>query len=160
MEFCQQMKSKICCYLAKMFMKKEKEWWNDPNRNMPERRKIKFFKIEEFDSPDKPGSAKDNMNMYLIERLDQAREMAGVPFKITSGFRSKEYHEDLKKRGYKTSENSQHLVGNAADISTPDSMTRYKVLNALILAGFKSIGIGRSFIHVDTRSHGVIWDYY
>ena len=121
---------------------------------------FKYFKIEEFDSPDKPGSAKDNMNIYFIHRLDKCREFAGIPFKITSGYRTKKYHESLKMRGYKTSHKSQHLLGNAVDISTPDSITRYKVLSALINANFRSIGIGRSFIHVDTRTHDVIWNYY
>lgn len=139
---------------------KKNEWWKDPQRNMPIKNELKYFKIEEFDSPDEPGSAKDHMNMNFVHQLDECRAFAGIPFKITSGYRTQKYHNDLKKRGYKTSEKSQHLLGNAADISTPDSMTRYKVLNALIRQGFRSIGIGRSFIHVDTRTHGVCWTYY
>lgn len=155
------MKLKIC---AKVFMNKEKNnWWNDPERNMPIKRKIKFFKLKEFDSPDQPGSGKKNMNINFVERLDQAREMAGVSFIITSGYRTKKYNDDLKNRGYKTSSSSEHMKGNAADIATPTSMSRYKILKALLDVGFRRIGIGKSFIHVDCasdKSQEVVWNYY
>jgi zinc D-Ala-D-Ala carboxypeptidase len=141
-------------------MQKEKKWWNDPERNMPIKSEIKYFKMSEFDSPDLPGSGKENMNMDLVHRLDQARSLAGVPFKITSGFRTKKYNLDLEKRGYHISKKSQHLKGNAVDISTPNSSSRYKIMRSLMDVGFTSFGIGESFIHVDTRSQEVVWDYY
>lgn len=127
---------------------------------MPIKTEIKYFKMSEFDSPDLPGSGKENMNMDFVHRLDQARSMSGVPFKITSGFRTKEYNLDLEKRGYKISKKSQHLKGNAVDISTPDSSSRYKILKSLMNVGFTSFGLGESFIHVDTRSQEVVWHYY
>ena len=91
--------------------------------------------------------AKD-MNMNFVQRLDDARELSGVPFKITSGFRSHKHHDHLTKKGYKTSATSEHLKGNAADIETKDSNARYKILK---------------FIHVDCstdKSQGVVWNYY
>ena len=161
MEFCQWMRSKIW---SKVYMKKEKEkWWNDPERNMPVKKEIKYFNMKEFDSPDQLGSGKKNMNMDFVQRLDDARELAGVPFKITSGFRSPEYHADLKNRGYHTSPSSEHLKGNAADIATPDSMSRYKIIRSLMDVGFTRFGIGETFIHVDLskeKSQEVVWDYY
>jgi hypothetical protein len=48
---------------------------------------LKHFKLSEFDSPDLPGSGK-NMNPDFLKRLDEAREIAGVPFNINSGFRT------------------------------------------------------------------------
>ena len=143
-------------------MCKIKKWWNDPQRNMPIRSELKYFKkdLSEFDSPDLPGSGKENMNMDFVHRLDQARSLSGVPFKINSGFRTKEYNLDLEKRGYKISKKSQHLKGNAVDISTPDSSSRYKILKSLMNVGFTSFGLGESFIHVDTRSQEVVWHYY
>ena len=54
-------------------MCKIKKWWNDPQRNMPIRSELKYFKkdLSEFDSPDLPGSGKENMNMDFVHRLDQ-----------------------------------------------------------------------------------------
>ena len=48
---------------------------------------MKYFKLEEFDSPDLKGSGK-NMKKDFLVKLDEARELAGIPFKINSGFRT------------------------------------------------------------------------
>ena len=62
---------------------------------------LKYFKLSEFDSPDLKGSG-SNMNYTFLEKLDQARGLAGIPFKITSGFRTEAYQDDLTRRGYNT----------------------------------------------------------
>ena len=124
---------------------------------------LKYFKLSEFDSPDLKGSG-SNMNYTFLEKLDQARGLAGIPFKITSGFRTEAYKDDLTRRGYKTAKKgtSPHLKGLAADISVKDSRQRYIVINSLLLAGFTRIGIADTFIHVDLdteKSQNVIWTY-
>ena len=55
---------------------------------------LKYFKLSEFDSPDEVGSG-SKMNYTFLEKLDKARGLAEIPFKITSGYRTKEYNEDL-----------------------------------------------------------------
>ena len=126
---------------------------------------LKYFKLSEFDSPDKVGSG-SNMNYTFLEKLDQARGLAGIPFKITSGFRTEAYQDDLTRRGYKTAKKgtSPHLKGLAADISVKDSRQRFIVINSLLLAGFTRLGIGDNFIHVDLSTYeghrqNVIWKY-
>ena len=47
----------------------------------------KYFKLEEFDSPDEPGSG-EMMEPAVIEALENARDLAGFPFVVTSGVRS------------------------------------------------------------------------
>ena len=126
---------------------------------------LKYFKLSEFDSPDEVGSG-SKMNYTFLEKLDQARGLAGIPFKITSGFRTEAYQDDLTRRGYKTAKKgtSPHLKGLAADISVKDSRQRFIVINSLLLAGFTRIGIGDNFIHVDLSTYeghrqNVIWKY-
>ena len=126
---------------------------------------LKYFKLSEFDSPDLKGSG-SNMNYTFLEKLDQARGLAGIPFKITSGFRTEAYQDDLTRRGYKTAKKgtSPHLKGLAADISVKDSRQRFIVINSLLLAGFTRLGIGDNFIHVDLSTYeghrqNVIWKY-
>ena len=126
---------------------------------------LKYFKLSEFDSPDLEGSG-SNMNYTFLEKLDQARGLAGIPFKITSGYRTEAYQDDLTRRGYKTAKKgtSPHLKGLAADISVKDSRQRYIVINSLLLAGFTRLGIGDNFIHVDLSTYeghrqNVIWKY-
>jgi len=118
------------------------------------------FSLSEFDCPSLPNSGK-NMDTNFLYKLEHARELAGIPFKITSGYRTKEYNEDLLKRGYKASKNSSHLIGVAADIAVGSGNERYIILNALIRAGFKRIGVAKGFIHCDTDDSkpNSVWTY-
>jgi uncharacterized protein YcbK (DUF882 family) len=122
---------------------------------------MKFFNYSEFDSPDELGSGK-NMSPKILEMLDLAREKYDKPIKITSGYRTKAYNQDLKKRGYKASPNSSHLKGLAVDIACIDSKSRFELLDILLDVGFNRIGIASSFIHADIdtdKTCNVIWTY-
>lgn len=122
---------------------------------------MKYFRFHEFDSPLQEGSGQ-LMDRDFLERLDNAREIAGIPFKITSGFRIEADIERLEKQGYKVSQKSSHLKGLAADIACSTSAERYKIIDALLKAGFHRIGIAKSFIHVDDdpdKPANLIWTY-
>ena len=96
------------------------------------------------------------MNVEFLAKLDEAREFAGIPFIINSAYRSPEHPESIKNP------TSSHIKGLAVDISVKDSVTRFKVLNALIAVGFNRIGVAGTFIHVDLdldKSQNVIWTY-
>ena len=78
---------------------------------------------------------------------------------INSGFRCEKHNKDPKVGG---SDTSSHLIGLAADIKCEYSTYRFHLLNALLKAGFKRIGIGKTFIHVDldeAKPQSVIWLY-
>ena len=93
----------------------------------------------------------------LIDLLDKARELAGVPFKIVSGYRCKKHNLEVGGKP-----NSAHLVGKAADIEAHDSRTRFKIVEALVKVGFNRIGIHKNFIHCDidnTKPQNVLWLY-
>ena len=122
---------------------------------------MKYFNLSEFDSPLEKGSG-SRMDKTFLEMLDKAREKASVAFKITSGYRVPADIERLLKRGYKVSKNSSHLKGYAADIATLDSVSRFKIISALLEVGFTRIGIADTFIHVDCdpdKPQNVIWTY-
>jgi|TARA_R110002111_G_C5779807_1_gene353306 zinc D-Ala-D-Ala carboxypeptidase len=117
---------------------------------------MRYFKLKEFDSPDKPGSGQ-LMDPYFLQLLDKARTHAQIPFKISSGYRTKEHN---KKVGGVP--NSSHLKGLAADIICSNSSDRYTIINALIFVGFHRIGVHKGFIHADnslSRPGFVIWLY-
>jgi len=123
--------------------------------------KFKHFNYDEFDSPLQEGSGQ-LMNDEFVQKLDRAREIADIPFRITSGFRIEADIERLLNEGYKVSKNSSHLKGCAVDIATPNSEHRYKIISALLEAGFNRIGIADNFVHVDSdpdKSAEVIWTY-
>ena len=117
---------------------------------------MKHFDISEFDSPDAPGSGFE-MKQEFLDRLDKARSLSCTPYKINSGYRTREHN---KKVGGVI--NSSHTIGLAADISAGSSVQRFAILKGLIDAGFTRIGIGKTFIHVDLdtgKAQNVIWDY-
>ena len=98
---------------------------------------MRYFKLTEFDSPDAPGSGA-KMDKEFLAMIDEARHLAGVPFKINSGYRTQAHHEALGKRGYKTAKNSAHLTGHAADIHAPNTILRFAIVAACIRAGVSS----------------------
>lgn len=98
-----------------------------------------------------------NMNEEFLQRLDEAREYAGIPFIINSAWRSE---EDNKRVGGKP--NSSHLKGLAVDIKATGSRQRGLILDALRSVGFSRIGIAKTFIHVDMdfdKDQDVTWLY-
>jgi len=114
----------------------------------------KYFKREEFECP----CCKVNLIQdELVEVLDRARAIAGVPFVITSGYRCKSHNEEVGG-----SPTSSHLKGVAIDISVKDSHSRQLILKALLDVGFSRIGIAQTFIHADIdreKQPEVIWVY-
>lgn len=97
-----------------------------------------------------------NMDANFLHKLDKARSIAGLPFKINSAYRSPEHPLSIKNPS------SSHIKGLAVDISAKDSRTRFIIVDALIKAGFNRIGISDTFIHVDMdldKSNKVIWTY-
>lgn len=122
---------------------------------------MKYFTLDEFDSPDVEGSG-SNMDSNFLSMLDNARDMADIPFKINSGYRTKEHNIEIYKRLGKKPIDSAHLKGKAADISCSGSRERWIIITALQDAGFNRIGIANNFIHVDSdenKSPNVIWTY-
>ena len=117
---------------------------------------LKYFELSEFDSPDEIGSGK-KMDKDFLLKLDKAREIAGIPFKINSGYRTQEWNMKVGGRF-----GSSHKKGLAADISYNGSRERYLLVNALMQVGISRIGIAKGFIHCDVdkqKDQDVIWLY-
>ena len=126
------------------------------SRNYPA---LKYFKVEEFDSPDESGSG-ENMCPIFLKKLDDARGRAKIPFKINSGYRTPKHN--TKVGGVK---NSSHIniPCNASDIYVKDSKSRFIILVSLMAQGFTRFGMGANFIHVDSdnkKSPNLLWHYY
>lgn len=81
-----------------------------------------------------------------LQRAYIARMIAGCPFPIRSWCRCRE-HNKLSDGAI----NSAHLRGTALDIGFTDAEHAYKIMNALMIAGFPRVGINweRLFIHAD-----------
>jgi len=122
---------------------------------------LKHFDFEEFDCPTLEGSGlptSDGGKMCIdfLKKLDEAREIANVPFVITSGYRTQQHNLDVGGRV-----GSSHCKGLAVDIACNNSGDRVKILTALIQVGFRRIGIHKSFIHsdLDHDKPNALWLY-
>ena len=92
-----------------------------------------------------------------MSKLDTAREIARIPFVLTSAYRSPEWDKSKGRSG-----SGAHTMGQAVDIKCNTSRNRFLVVNALLKAGFKRIGVAKTFIHADdseTHDQEVMWLY-
>ncbi len=85
----------------------------------------------------------EGLEPELAVRLDVARGHAGIPFVITSGFRTPE--ENAAVGG---GDNSAHLRRWAVDLRARTSGGRYFIVRGLFLAGFRRVVLYKDSDHV------------
>ena len=113
-----------------------------------------------FDSPDIPGSGKC-IDKTFLKMLQQVQKKTGYPIFdwINSGARSAYWNSRVG--GVRS---SAHLIPTckAADIGFRNRTIRDNIVKAAREVGFKRIGIGSNFIHLDndsTKKQYVAWGY-
>lgn len=105
----------------------------------------KYFSFEEFDCPGMPGSGYKYMDREFIEKLDEARDIAKLKFKILSGYRNPQTNTNV----WNASTASSHLIGRAAHIQCTSAKKRLRIIEALSMVGFRRFGLHKDYIHVD-----------
>jgi len=111
------------------------------------------FRLEEFNCTH---TNKCCMDSEFLEKLDSLREICGFPFRITSGYRDASHPSEVVKAAPGT---GTHCQGIAADIAVSNGVERMNIVHEALKMGF-SIGIARTFIHVDARTTTpVLWTY-
>lgn len=116
------------------------------------------FTSKEFEC--KCGCGLDKVDPSFLWKLNQARDYAGVAFIVNSGCRCEAHN---KAEG--GSERSDHLglpACEGADIKAENSDIRFRIISAALSAGFRRIGVAKSFIHLGNRDNNpqnVIWVY-
>ena len=116
--------------------------------------------LEMFDSPDMPGSG-NCMDKDLIEKLVKLSKATGLPIfnMINSGARSAYWN--TKVGGVN---NSAHKmpVCKAVDIKAPTKRIRDLIVFKAEEIGFKRMGVGSTFVHLDndeSKKQYVAWGY-
>lgn len=107
---------------------------------------LKHFEYEEFDCKwcGKHSTGFKNMDRHFLQMLDEARDLSELKFKILKGFVCYGCRGKINEL-----ENSAHLIGRAAVIQCKHSYKRYRIIAALLEAGFTRIGIHRNYLYVD-----------
>lgn len=80
------------------------------------------------------------------------------PFEIISGYRSKEFNDQLRKKGKGVAQNSKHIEGKAVDIRM-SGVQLIKLRDAAKKQRAGGVGFypKSNFIHIDIRKDCVYW---
>lgn len=104
------------------------------------------------------------LSKELMSKLDTARTVAGIPFIISSGLRT-----CAGNAAALGADHSAHIQGLAVDLGLGHLVeggerdsARFKMLNALMSAGFTRLGLYESHLHCDVGQQpdyvqGVAW---
>jgi hypothetical protein len=93
------------------------------------------------------------------QKLDELRDTLNRPMSLTSACRTSAHINWLLDRGYPASANSFHLIDNpkhgtdtcAVDVAIPDSVYRKELIGLALDEGW-TVGVAKSFVHIDRRS--------
>lgn len=116
----------------------------------------------------KCGCGKNTFNPKTREKLNRARERAGIGFTINSGCRCWKNNSKHDKKGTSAhlceDENEVPKTSYAFDIRFNGSREKFLIVSALIAEGFNRIGINEalSFIHGDddpSKPENVMFKY-
>ena len=105
---------------------------------------LRHFSPVEFRCKCGCGAGMEKMDADLLQMLDEARDLAGIPFPLSSAYRCARHNKAVG--GVPA---SAHTRGYAVDIRCVDSHSRFAILQALLEAGFRRIELAPTWIHVD-----------
>ena len=91
----------------------------------------------------------------LVKMLDMARDISGIPYIITSGFRT-----ENTENGITQPDTGAHSRGLAVDLRCRDSRSRFLILKGLFAVGFVRIGDEVDHVHADidiSLDVNVVW---
>jgi len=112
---------------------------------------MKYFKENEFVMGTE--NVFDKMDSDLLKKLDSLRELVNNPLYITSSYRSESYNASVGG-----SQRSQHLKGNAVDLSCNNGDLRANIVKNALSLGL-SVGVAKTFIHIDNRPNQIVFSY-
>ena len=112
---------------------------------------MRYFEMKEFACKccgQLPPSAEQNLQALVEHVLDPARERLGMPITVNSGYRCPAHNKAVG--GVK---NSQHLKGEAADITCADNKRLAEIIEQL--GNFDQLIVYPMFLHVSYKRQGV-----
>jgi len=112
---------------------------------------MRYFKIEEFVMGDE--NVFDKMDTDFLNILDNLRGLVGFPLTINSSYRSPEYNKSINGATH-----SKHMEGIAVDLHCTDSTKRAILVKGALDMGL-TVGVGKTFVHVDNRPKQIMFTY-
>jgi len=114
-----------------------------------------YFSLEEISC--KCGCGRCVIQPSFYFKMNWLRSLLGIPLHITSWNRCPVHNK--KEGGSKT---SSHLIGWACDQQAFGQVEKYRIIFFAGIIGFRGIGIGETFIHLDDdpcKPINRIWTY-
>lgn len=96
----------------------------------------------------------DRMDADFLLLLDKCREVAGVPMKLTSSWRSA-----AKNKAVGGAKSSMHLKGRAVDVRCLDGAHRAAIMKTALSIGL-TVGVMENALHLDNREKQTVFHYY
>lgn len=115
-------------------------------------KKYNYFSSYEFTRCNPPCDI-SQMSEDFLTLLDSARELADIPFVLTSAFRSVAWDKSKGRSG-----NGYHTKGCAVDVACIDGRSRAAIVRACLSVGL-SCGVSKTFVHVDNRPFQTLFLY-
>lgn len=120
-----------------------------------------YFDTTEFVCPCKNDTCVDQkISKRLIGGLTTTRIEIAEPLYVNSGFRCHKHQEEIRASGQSTvvAKVSTHEKGDAGDVKT--KKLSLPELNKVLEKHFDSMGLAKTFTHVDTRTDKKrTWNY-
>lgn len=139
--------------LFKTYGQKEETFELDNWLDWPEKFEGRWPNFEPHEFRCHDGSAFMVLQTELLDALQELRNKLNRPIRINSAFRTVKHNSKIGGK-----QNSQHLLGKAADIVVPGVTTAQLRDFAEFIPAFRAGGIGyypkKEFVHVDVRRTG------
>ena len=114
---------------------------------------LRYFEKADFDCQE---SQENEMSDEFLATLDELRDRCGFPFIVTSGYISATHSAEINKEKPGT---GTHCQGVACDIKVQGGAQRRLIVKQALSMGM-SVGVAKTFVHVDTRqTTPVLWCY-
>lgn len=113
-----------------------------------------YFSSKELECP---CCHKCTIDEEFLNKLNKAREIANIPFVITSGYRCERHNKEVGGV-----QKSEHVLGMGVDIRVKNGNQRFLVITSALNVGFNRIGVAKSFVHIGFSKElpqNVIWTY-
>jgi zinc D-Ala-D-Ala carboxypeptidase len=96
-----------------------------------------------------PCCGKEEVDTLLPAMVLDLQKAMGRPLTITSGYRCQKHNQELIDKGLPAAKNSMHCKGKAIDVLIIDPQDKEKLIGMAKRIGFKGIGRGKTFVHLD-----------
>lgn len=118
----------------------------------------KYFKEEEFCCKHCGQLPENGIDERLLAVLDEAREQAGSPLIVSSGYRCFVHNKNIggASQSYHVKGTAADVYSNVLDVHSLKNIIKEAMINQNLQGGLQEY-TDQEFVHVDVRGHWAEW---